>query len=85
MADISSESMCTHSDSSCDEYIVTSLDDSSTSSGAAAPVTFCPTGHWNTDMGMTANVMPRLPQNALLPHQTEAFGAEADVKMESGE
>lgn len=31
-ADVSCESVCTHSDSSCDEYIVTSLDDSSTSS-----------------------------------------------------
>lgn len=59
-ADISSELICTHSDSSCDEYIVTSLDDSSTSSCA---VTYCSAENWtspgtsfNEQMGRTCMV-----------------------------
>ena len=82
VADISSESMCTHSDSSCDEYIVTSLDDSSTSSGAA--VTYCPVENWSSSDILFHDGMGRSCMSDAGYMQVQP-GAEAGIKLEAGE
>lgn len=83
MADISSESICTHSDSSCDEYIVTSLDDSSTSSGATG--TFCNAENWASSHIPFNEGMVRTSEAGHMHMQSQPLCPEAGVKLETGE
>lgn len=76
---VSCESVCTHSDSSCDEYIVTSLDDSTTSSGVNG-VSF-PAQNW-TSPDVVYGALCAPPHYALGDVQTAACET---MKYETGQ